>query len=96
MVTLHDIQRRREDILGIAARHGASQVRVFGSVSRDQATASSDLDLLVHLGEGATLLDQIALKHELEDLLGCSVDVVDDEAVLPALREDIFAQAVSL
>lgn len=96
MVTLDDIRSRREQILEVAARHGASRVRLFGSVSRGDASSSSDIDLLVRLGDEATLLDQIALKHELEDMLGCTVDVVDEEAVFPALRDDIMAQAVAL
>ena len=96
MVTLSDIQKRREQILDVAARHGASQIRVFGSVSRGEASPSSDIDLLVHLGDQATLLDQIALKNDLEDLLGCRVDVVDDDAVFPAIRDEIMAEAVAL
>ena len=96
MVTMDDIRRRREQILQVTARHGAGRVRIFGSVSRGEASPASDVDVLVHLADQATLLDQIALKHELEDLLGCTVDVVDDEAVHPALRDDVLAQAVAL
>jgi hypothetical protein len=96
MVTMSDIRSRREQILQIAERHGASQVRVFGSVSRGQTAPSSDIDLLVHLGDQVTLLDQIAMKHELQDLLGCAVDVVEDEAVFPELREQIMTEAVAL
>lgn len=96
MVTLNDIRSRRERILEIAARHGASRLRVFGSVSRGTQTPSSDVDILVHLDEKRTLLDQIALIHALEDLLECKVDVVDDEAVNPRLCEGIMAQAVEL
>lgn len=96
MVTLNDIRGHRERILEIASRHGASRLRVFGSVSRGSETASSDVDLLVHLDDKRTLLDQIALAHALEDLLGCKVDVVDDEAVDSWLREGILAQAVEL
>jgi predicted nucleotidyltransferase len=96
MVSLNDIQSQRERILEIAREHGASHVRVFGSVSRDDANPASDVDLLVHLDENRTLLDQIALIHALEDFLGCRVDVVDDEAVSPILRGDILAQAVEL
>jgi predicted nucleotidyltransferase len=96
MVRLSDIQSRRDRILAIALRHGANRVRVFGSVSQGTATPTSDLDLLVHLEDGRTLLDQIALTHELEDLLGCSVDVVDDQAVHPILEPSILAGAVEL
>jgi predicted nucleotidyltransferase len=96
MVTLSDIQNRKEQILEVAARHGASRIRVFGSVSRGDASPSSDVDLLVHLNDDATLLDQIGLKNDLEDLLGCNVDVVDDDAVFPAIRDGIMAEAVTL
>ena len=96
MVTLSDIQSRKEQILEVAARHGASRVRIFGSVSRGDASPSSDIDLLVHLNENATLLEQIGLKNDLEDLLGCNVDVVDDDAVSPAIRDVIMAEAVTL
>ena len=96
MVTLSDIQSRKEQILEVAARHGASRVRIFGSVSRGDASPSSDIDLLVHLNENATLLEQIGLKNDLEDLLGWNVDVVDDDAVSPAIRDVIMAEAVTL
>jgi len=66
------------------------------SIDRGEASPASDVDVLVHLNDHATLLDQIALKHDLEDLLGCTVDVVDDEAVHPALRDDVLAQAVAV
>ncbi|MBN1555382.1 MAG: nucleotidyltransferase family protein [Phycisphaerae bacterium] len=95
-MSLNDIRSRREEILAIAARYGASQVRVFGSISRGEETPASDVDLLVHLDENRTLLDQIALIHALEDFLGCHVDVVDDEAVHPILREDIMAEVMDL
>lgn len=96
MVSLNDIQSQRERILEIARQHGASHVRIFGSVSRGEAKVASDLDLLVHLDENRTLLDQIALIHALEDFLGCRVDVVDDEAVNPIIRDDILSQVVEL
>lgn len=82
-MSLNDIQSRRERILEIARQHGASHIRVFGSVPRGDANSASDIDLLVHLDENRTLLDQIALIHALEDFLGCRVEVVDEEAVNP-------------
>ena len=93
---MSDITDRREAILRIAAKHGAESVRIFGSVVRRQAGKSSDLDVLVRLGADRSLLDQIALMHELEDLLGCKVDVVDEEALHQGLRDRILAEAVSL
>ncbi len=96
MVSMSDILTRREDIRRVSARHGASNPRVFGSVVRGEQIAGSDVDLLVHLDADRSLLDQIALMHELEDLLNCKVDVVDDEAVYPGLRERILSEAVAL
>jgi hypothetical protein len=70
------LQDKREEILRIAGAHGAQNVRVFGSVSRGEAGTESDVDLLVKLEPGRSLLDLIAIKQELEDLLGREVDVV--------------------
>lgn len=96
MKTLDDIRNQREAILAIAHKHGADDIRVFGSVVRGQAREQSDVDLLVHIEEGRSLLDLIGLQLDLEELLGCKVDVVEDEGVYPRLRERIFAEAVTL
>lgn len=96
MVALADVRQRRDEIDRIAARHGARAVRLFGSVVRGDAAADSDLDVLVQLDPERSLLDQVALKRDLESLLGCAVDVVVDDAVRPALRDRIFAEAVPL
>lgn len=96
MVSMNDILARREDILRVAAKHGAHDPRLFGSVVRGEQGAGSDVDLLVHLDDDRSLLDQIALMHELGDLLGCKVDVVEDEAVYPSIRESVLAEAVVL
>src|SRR5947209_19525533 len=74
--TLTALRARRDEIVGIAAAHGAANVRVFGSVARGTAQASSDVDLLVDLESGRTLIDQISLWRDLEALLGVRVDVV--------------------
>jgi predicted nucleotidyltransferase len=87
---------RREEIRNIAARHGATDLRLFGSRSRGEARAASDVDLLVKLAPGRTLLDLVAIKQDLEDLLGCSVDVVTEEAISPYLRQHVLRQAVTL
>jgi len=96
MVALADVRQRRDEIGRIASRYGASHVRVFGSVARDEAEAQSDIDVLVRLDPERSLLDQIALKRDLESLLGCAVDVVVDDAIRPALRDRIFNEAVPL
>jgi hypothetical protein len=90
------LQDKREEILRIAGAHGARNVRVFGSVSRGEAGTESDVDLLVKLDPGRSLLDLIAIKQELEDLLGREVDVVTEDAVSPYIREQVLKEAVSL
>ncbi len=86
----------REAILRIAAQHGAYNVRVFGSFSRGQARPDSDLDLLVDLEPDRTLLDQIALWQDLEDLLGRKVDVVTPGALHWLIRDSVLKEAVPL
>jgi predicted nucleotidyltransferase len=90
------LQDKRDEILRIAGAHGTQNVRVFGSVSRGEAGTKSDVDLLVKLEPGRSLLDLIAIKQELEDLLGREVDVVTEDAVSPYIREQILKEAVSL
>ncbi len=70
------LSRHRDSILRVTARVKASNVRVFGSVVRGEDTEASDLDLLVDVPKGTTLLDMAGLQRELEDALGVSVDVV--------------------
>ncbi len=91
--TLAELRGRRDEILSLARRHGASNVRVFGSVAREDSEAR-DLDLLVDLEAGRSLLDLAALHVELEDLLGCDVDVT--ERVKPRLHQQVMAEAVLL
>jgi len=96
MVAMTDIQKRRSEILRVAEAHGARNVRLFGSVVRGQTDPNSDLDLLVQFEDDRSLLDHVALKQELEDLLGCRVDVVEDQALHHALRDRILSEAVDL
>jgi len=91
------LQQHRERILVAAASHKASNVRVFGSTARGEAGPDSDVDLLVSFSRTASLLDDhAALVVELEDILGCRVDVVDEEGLRPELRSEILAQAEPL
>jgi hypothetical protein len=96
MVALNDILSRREEILRIAARHGAHDVRVFGSVVRGEAGEESDVDFLVRLDEGRSLIDHIALAQDLEDSFGCKVDVVTEGALHRLVRDRVLAEAVPL
>ena len=96
MITSRDLRSRRDEIFKIAALHGAKDLRIFGSVARGETTQSSDLDVLIRLEPGRSLLDLIAIKQDLEDLLGCSVDVVTEDAVSPHIRDQVLKDAVSL
>jgi uncharacterized protein len=80
----------------IAAQHGASRVRVFGSVAKGQAKPGSDLDLLIDLDPDRSLLDLVAIKQDLEDVLGCLVHVVTENSISPYLRERILSEAIAL
>jgi len=90
------LQDKRGDILRITASHGARDVRVFGSRSRGQARRDSDLDLLITLEKGKSLLDIVAIKQDIEDLLGYKVDVVTEAAISPYMRDRILEEAVPL
>jgi predicted nucleotidyltransferase len=96
MVSMTNILDRRGEILQIAARHGARNVRIFGSVASGKTTGDSDLDILVRLDDDRSLLDHIALMQDLEDLLGCHVDVVEDRALHRLIRDRVLSEAVQL
>lgn len=89
------LRANRAEVLRIAARYGAHDVRVFGSVVRGEAGPESDIDLLVRLEPERTLLDLGGLYAELEELLG-RVDVVPEEGLKPEVRERVLAEAVPL
>jgi predicted nucleotidyltransferase len=92
--TIEMLRSRREEILAIAARHGASNVRVFGSVVRHEADDRSDVDFLVDFEQGRSLFDLAALADELEALLGVPVDV--GTRVKDRLRAGVEAEAQRL
>jgi predicted nucleotidyltransferase len=90
------IRENRDAILRLAASHGATEVRLFGSVARRQTGPDSDVDLLVTWTENSTLLDQAALTIELEQLLGRKVDIASDGWVKESIRESVYRDAVPL
>ena len=77
----------------MAAKHGARNVRVFGSAARGEATEASDLDFLVEVEPGRSLLDLAALRNDLIDLLGRDVDVVTEDSLYWLLRRKILRKA---
>jgi hypothetical protein len=93
MVLNSKIDQKRDEILRIAALHGASNVRIFGSVARGDSIEPSDLDLLVKFDADRSLLDHGALIEDLRDLLRINVDVVSEGALKGRFAERILAEA---
>ena len=91
--TLHE---KREEILALAARYGARNVRIFGSVARGDADEESDVDFLVEFDEGASLMDHAALLLELQKLLGRRVDVAPEKCLRSRVRDRVLDEAVPL
>jgi predicted nucleotidyltransferase len=91
-----ELQAKRTDILDLADRHGATEVRIFGSVARGEASADSDVDFLVKMAPDRSLLDHVALWQDLEDLLGRKVDLVSEKALHRLMRDQILREAVPL
>ncbi|MCX5725013.1 MAG: nucleotidyltransferase family protein [Nitrospirae bacterium] len=87
---------KRIEILRLAAAHGAHNVRVFGSVARGESRQDSDIDFLVEMDNGRSLLDLIELSQDLETLLQRKVDVLTDQGMSPYLEQRIHAEAVPL
>ena len=87
------LKEKREAILEIAAQHGARNVRVFGSVARGEANEQSDIDFLVDLEPGRSLLDLRGLLTDLKDLLGRDVDLVTEDGIYWLLRRRILKEA---
>ncbi len=90
------LERHRQDILRIARLHGARRVRIFGSFARGEERQDSDVDVLVDLEPGRDLLDIVAIKQDLEALLGRGVDVVTERAVSPYIRAAVLKEAATL
>ncbi len=96
MVTMETLKSKREHILRLAERWGACHVRVFGSVARGDAGPQSDVAFVVNFKPDRSLLDHGGLLMDLQDLLGCEVDVVDDDAMRPRFRDRVLKEAVPL
>jgi predicted nucleotidyltransferase len=97
MVSLQELRReRRAAIIDLARRHGARNIRVYGSVARGQANDGSDLDLLVEWEPDRSLLDLVGLKQDLEDLLGVTVDIGSERGLHWFIRDEVLREAVPL
>jgi len=90
------LRLKRNDILLLASRHGAKNVRIFGSAARGEAGPESDVDFLVKMEDGRSLLDLSALVADLQDILGRKVDVVSEDGLYWLLRRKILKEAKPL
>ena len=96
MTPLELLQHKKDDIRRIAAKHGAYNIRVFGSVVRGEARPDSDIDLLIEKGPTTSSWFPAGLVLELEELLGRRVEIVTEKALNPYLRDRVLREAVSL
>ena len=80
----------------IFAKHRITKAGVFGSIAKGKATSNSDVDILIELGEKISLLEFVAIKLELEDLLGMKVDLVEYQAIKPRLKKRILGEEVRI
>jgi hypothetical protein len=96
MVTADLLKQKRGQILRLAARHGARNLRVFGSVARGEAGPTSDVDFLVEMEPGRSLFDLGGLLMDLEALLGCRVDLVTERGLKERIRDRVLQEAVPI
>ncbi len=87
------LKEKRDAVMLLAAKHGARNIRVFGSIARGDSCPESDVDLLVKMEEGRSLLDLSAMVLDLKELLGVNVDVVSEDGLYWLLRRKILKEA---
>ena len=90
------LNQNRDQILDVVQKHGGQNVRIFGSVARGETGPDSDVDFLIDLERGRSLLDRASIKLELEKVLGCKVDVVTERGLRDRMRPRVLQEAVPL
>jgi len=96
-MTVNEVLRqKREEILRLCTKYGARNIRVFGSAARGEAEAKSDVDFLVEMEPGRSLLDLGGLQYELEELLGRRVDLVTERGLKVRIRQRVLQEAIPL
>ncbi len=95
-MNIGEVKAKREDILNIAKKHGAYNIRIFGSVVRGEAKQDSDLDVLIELEPNRSLFDHAALMVELQEIMNCKVDVVTEKGLRARIRENILKEAMPI
>lgn len=96
VITRQTVSQHRDEILSIARRHGASDIRIFGSVARGDTSSASDLDLIVRLAPDRSMFDLGALVMDLQDLLKVKVDVISEAGMRQRFRDTVLHEAVAL
>ncbi len=96
MITRQQLAERREEILAVARRYGAHDIRIFGSVARGDQNEGSDLDLIVRFDPDRSLFDHGGLLMDLEELLGVKVDIVSEGGMRPRFRDYVMNEVVPL
>ena len=96
MTTLEQLRSRKKEINTLAQRHGASHIRVFGSVARGDDTKFSDIDLLIDMEKNSSLLDLVGFQQDFAKMVGRPADVLTEQALSPYLRERILSKAIDL
>jgi len=87
---------KRQEILVLAAKYGVSNIRIFGSVAREEDDEASDIDFLVDIEPGRSLFDLGGLLYELRDMLGCDVDLVTENCLKDRIRQQVMREVVNL
>lgn len=95
-MTIDRLRAHRGEILALAARHGMRRIRVFGSVAGGDDRPDSDVDVLVDVEPGRSLINVIAFEQDLSDLLHRRVEVLTDGGLSPHLQQRILLEATSL
>lgn len=90
------LEQKREQVLETATRYGAYDVRVFGSLARSEADDASDIDFLVNMKPGRSLMDLGGLLYDLQELLGIEVDVVTEKGLRARFRDQVLREAVPI
>ncbi len=90
------LKEKRDEIIEIANKHGAYNVRVFGSVARNEATESSDIDFIIDVGENTSFFFPGGLILDLEELLGRKIDIVTEKSLKPKIRDRVLKEAKAL
>lgn len=96
MSTLSKLQNRRQEIMEIAKRHGVGEVKVFGSVVRNEDDENSDIDMIVSFERGRSLFDLINFKDDMFKLLERPVDVVTEKSLNHFIKDDVLGEAIML